>query len=48
MKTTERTPNDPPPDRVPLFGTWRAAYLTVIAVFAVEVALFYALTHYFA
>ncbi len=42
------SPNEPAPDRVPLFGTWRAAYLTVIASFAVEVALFYALTQYFA
>ncbi len=45
---TQQPPNDPAPDRVPLFGTWRAAYATVVIAFALEVALFYALTRYFA
>ena len=42
----EREPQRP--DRVPLFGNWRNAYAAVIAAFAVEVALFYALSRYFA
>ncbi|MEP6822904.1 MAG: hypothetical protein ABI946_11195 [Chthoniobacterales bacterium] len=33
---------------VPLFRTWRNAYATVVIAFAIEVALFYALTCYFA
>lgn len=33
---------------VPLFGSWRNAYATVVIAFAFEVALFYALTRYFA
>jgi len=35
-------------ERVPLFGTWRTAYIVVIAVFVVNVALFYAISRYFA
>ncbi len=31
-------------DRPPLFRTWRAAYCTALAVFAIEVALLYAFT----
>ncbi len=27
--------------RVPLFGTWRRAYLAVVIVFVLEVAFFY-------
>ena len=34
-------------ERVPLFGTWRNAYGVVLAVFVVEVALFYAFSRYF-
>lgn len=34
-------------ERVPLFGTWRRAYLVVIAVFVFDVALFYAFSRYF-
>lgn len=41
-------PNDSEPVRVPLFDSWRAAYITVVATFAVEVALFYALGRFFA
>ena len=35
-------------DTVPLFGTWRRAYIVVVAVFVVEVALFYAMSRNFA
>ena len=31
---------------VPLFGTWRRAYATVVAVLATDVALLYALTQW--
>ncbi len=31
----------------PLFGTWRKAYLAVIAVFVTEVAFFYFVSRYF-
>jgi len=41
-----RTP--PSEKRVPLFGTWRNAYVIVVAVFILEVALFYALGRFFA
>ena len=34
-------------DRVPLFGTWRNAYLAVAGVFVLDVALFYAFSRYF-
>ncbi len=33
---------------VPLFGTWRKAYAVVIAAFAADVALFYAISRIFA
>lgn len=33
---------------VPLFGTWRKAYVVVVAVFIFDVALFYAISRYFA
>ncbi|MGI8819931.1 MAG: hypothetical protein ACR2ID_03530 [Chthoniobacterales bacterium] len=36
-----------PGARVPLFSSWRNAYLAVVAVFVVEVALFYALSRFF-
>ncbi len=32
----------------PLFGTWRRAYWATFAVFALEVALLYAFTRFFA
>jgi hypothetical protein len=32
---------------VPLFGTWRKAYLAVVAVFVFDVAVFYAISRYF-
>ena len=34
-------------ERVPLFGTWRNAYITVVASFMIYVALFYAFERYF-
>ena len=34
-------------EAVPLFGTWRNAYITVVAAFVVEVALFYFLSRAF-
>ena len=33
-----------PNDRVPLFGCWRNAYLTVVLIFVIEVAFFYLLS----
>ena len=33
---------------VPLFGTWRRAYLAVALCFFVDVAVFYAISRYFA
>ncbi len=33
--------------RVPLFGTWRNAYITVVVAFVIYVAAFYAFEHYF-
>ena len=35
-------------ERVPLFGSWRNAYVTVVVVFVVNVAIFYAISRYFA
>jgi hypothetical protein len=32
---------------VPLFGTWRNAYLAVVVIFILEVAVFYFLSRYF-
>ncbi len=32
------------PVRVPLFGTWRRAYLVVVGIFVVQVAAYYLLT----
>ena len=34
--------------RVPLFGTWRNAYIVVVATFVVNVAIFYAISRLFA
>jgi hypothetical protein len=33
--------------RVPLFGSWRNAYVAVVVVFVSEVGLFYLLRRYF-
>ena len=35
-------------ETVPLFGSWRNAYVAVIAVFGVDVVLFYTISRYFA
>ena len=34
--------------RVPLFGSWRNAYVAVVAVFVLDVVLFYAISRLFA
>ena len=34
--------------QVPLFGSWRNAYVTVVAAFALNVVIFYAISRYFA
>jgi hypothetical protein len=36
-----------PNDDVPLFGSWRNAYLGVVVVFVLEVAFFYFFSRYF-
>jgi hypothetical protein len=33
--------------RLPLFGSWRKAYLTVVIVFVLEVAFFYFVSRFF-
>jgi hypothetical protein len=33
---------------VPLFGTWRNAYSAVVAVFVMDITVFYLLSRYFA
>jgi hypothetical protein len=35
-------------DTVPLFGSWRNAYLAVIGVFIFNVVIFYAISRFFA
>ena len=41
--------NDSPTagERVPLFGSWRKAYVAVVAAFIFDVALFYTFSRYF-
>lgn len=34
-------------ERVPLFGTWRNAYIAVVIAFLVDVVIFYAFDRYF-
>lgn len=34
-------------ERVPLFGTWRSAYFTIVIAFILQVAIFYAFSRYF-
>jgi hypothetical protein len=36
-----------PNESVPLFGTWRRAYLAVVVVFVLEVAFFYFVSRHF-
>jgi hypothetical protein len=40
-------PPERPNDTVPLFGSWRNAYLVVIGVFIFDVAIFYAISRFF-
>lgn len=42
------TPRGEEPERVPLFGSWRNAYLTVVVVFLLDVVVFYAISRFFA
>ena len=42
------SPRPEPPERVPVFGSWRNAYTIVIAVFVVDVVVFYAISRLFA
>ncbi len=35
-------------ERVPLFGSWRNAYVAVVGVFIVDVVIFYAVSRLFA
>lgn len=40
---------DPAPGTaLPLFGSWRNAYVTVVAIFVLDVVVFYAINRYFA
>ena len=34
-------------DRVPLFGTWRKAYIAIVLAFISQVAIFYGFSRYF-
>ena len=43
-----RGPTEPPNDAVPLFGSWRNDYLAVMGVFIFDVAIFYAISSFFA
>jgi hypothetical protein len=42
------SPDENGHDRVPLFGTWRTAYIVVVIAFLLNVAVFYAITRIFA
>ena len=46
MKPRPSRVNDPV--KIPLFGSWRNAYLVVVLAFVIEVALFYLMSRYFA
>ncbi len=37
----------PDNERVPLFGTWRRAYIAVVVAFILDVVFFYAFERYF-
>ena len=36
-----------PNERVPLFGSWRRAYLAVVVAFVIEVSFFYFVSRFF-
>lgn len=38
---------EPVGDAVPLFGTWRNAYIVVVVAFVAEVSLFYFVSRFF-
>ena len=42
-----KEPNEPGPETAPLFGTWRKAYLAIVLVFILQVAIFYLFSRYF-
>ena len=42
------TPDSEEPERVPLFGSWRNAYVAAVIAFVVDVVAFYAISRYFA
>ncbi len=42
------TPDREEPERVPLFGSWRNAYLVAVSAFVFDVVAFYAISRYFA
>lgn len=48
MNDRDDSGSDEDAPRVPLFGSWRNAYIAVTAVFAFDVALFYAISRFFA
>lgn len=39
--------DEPSENAVPLFGSWRNAYLSVVAIFVLEVAFFYFVSRHF-
>lgn len=40
-------PDDDKTRRLPLFGTWRNAYLVIVVIFILEVGFFYLVSRYF-
>lgn len=47
MNQSKDSPNESKQEVVPLFGTWRNAYLAVVVFFFVDVAFFYFFQRYF-
>ncbi len=47
MMTRRRDNSEQGDKTVPLFGTWRRAYIAVVCFFFLDVALFYAFSCYF-
>ena len=43
----ENATSNEPNGRVPLFGSWRNAYVAIVVVFGLEVAFFYFVSRYF-
>ncbi len=47
----DKTPHTPPQsseEKPPLFKSWRSAYLLVLGTLALLIAIFYAITQYYA